>query len=106
MRLRYEKCMNSRAFKDPLQKINEKYILIDMKVKSIQNSILTIYKEKKNNAVNLIEKLDALSPLKTLIRGYSITQVNGKVVKSANELKKDDEINIRFYDGNAKAKII
>lgn len=88
MRLRYEKCMNSRAFKDPLQKINEKYILIDMKVKSIQNSILTIYKEKKNNAVNLIEKLDALSPLKTLIRGYSITQVNGKVVKSANELKK------------------
>ena len=32
--------------------------------------------------------------------------VNGKVVKSANELKKDDEINIRFYDGNAKAKII
>ena len=106
MRLRYEKCMNSRAFKDPLQKINEKYILIDMKVKSMQNSILTIYKEKKNNAVNLIEKLDALSPLKTLIRGYSITQVNGKVVKSANELKKDDEINIRFYDGNAKAKII
>lgn len=106
MRLRYEKCMNSRAFKDPLQKINEKYILIDMKVKSMQNSILTIYKEKKNNAVNLIEKLDALSPLKTLIRGYSITQVNGKIVKSANELKKDDEINIRFYDGNAKAKII
>lgn len=47
MRLRYEKCMNSRAFKDPLQKINEKYILIDMKVKSIQNSILTIYKEKR-----------------------------------------------------------
>ena len=106
MKLRYEKCMSSRAFKDPLQKINEKYILIDMKVKSMQNSILTIYKEKKNNAVNLIEKLDALSPLKTLIRGYSITQVNGKVVKSANELKKDDEINIRFYDGNAKAKII
>ena len=33
-------------------------------------------------------------------------KVNGKVVKSANELKKDDEINIRFYDGNAKAKII
>ena len=47
MKLRYEKCMSSRAFKDPLQKINEKYILIDMKVKSMQNSILTIYKEKK-----------------------------------------------------------
>ena len=106
MRLRYEKCMNSRVFKEPLQKINEKYILIDMKVKSMQNGILTMYKEKRNKAINLIEKLDALSPLKTLTRGYSIAQLNGKVIKSVDEIKKDDEINIRFYDGNAKAKII
>lgn len=106
MRLRYEKCMNSRVFKEPLQKINEKYILIDMKIKSMQNSVLAMYKEKRNKAINLIEKLDALSPLKTLTRGYSIAQLNGKVIKSVDEIKKDDEINIRFYDGNAKAKII
>jgi len=106
MRLRYEKCVNGRVFKEPLQKINEKYILIDMKVKSMQNSVINTYKDKKNHMVSLITKLDALSPLKTLTRGYSIVGFNGKVVKSANEVKKDDEIQIRFYDGNAKAKII
>ena len=106
MKLRYEKCMNSRVFKEPLQKINEKYILLDMKVKSIQNSISNIYNTKKTNMIKHIAKLDALSPLKTLTRGYSIVQTNGKIVKSINQIKKDDEIDIKLIDGNAKAKVM
>ena len=106
MRLRYEKCMNQRVFKEPLQKINERYILIDMKIKSMQNSISGIYKDKKGRAMELIAKLDALSPLKTLTRGYSIAELNGKVVKSANDVKKDDELELRFHDGNTKVKVI
>ena len=106
MKLRYEKCMNSRVFKEPLQKINEQYILIDMKVKSIQNAISNIYNTKRTNMVKNISKLDALSPLKTLTRGYSIIKNNGKVIKSVNQLQKDDEIDIRMIDGNAKAKVI
>ena len=35
----------------------------------------------------MIAKLDALSPLKTLYRGYSITEKNNKVIKSKEELK-------------------
>ena len=106
MRLRYEKCMSGRVFKEPFQKINERYILIDMIIKSMQNSVINIYKDKKNNAMSVIAKLDALSPLKTLTRGYSIVGINEKVIKSASELKKDDEVDIRFYDGKAKAKIM
>ncbi len=106
MKLRYEKCMNSRVFKDPLQKINEKYMLIDMKVKAMQNSIYNIYNQKKTNMVKHVAKLDALSPLKTLTRGYSIVELGGKVVKSVNELKKDDEVEIRLTDGKTNAKIL
>lgn len=106
MKLRYEKCMNSRVFKEPLQKINEKYILIDMKVKSIQNSITNIYNKKKTNMVKNISKLDALSPLKTLTRGYSIIQKDGKVIKSVNQLQKNDELEIRLIDGSTRAKVM
>ena len=53
-----------------------------------------------------IAKLDALSPLKTLTRGYSIIQANGKIIKSINQIKKDDEIDIKLIDGNAKAKVM
>ena len=106
MKLRYEKCMNSRVFKEPTQKINEKYMLIDMKVKSMQNSISKIYNEKKTNMVKHIAKLDALSPLKTLTRGYSIAEINGQVIKSVSQVKKDDEINLRLSDGSINARVL
>ena len=106
MKLRYEKCMNSRVFKEPTQKINEKYMLIDMKVKSMQNSISKIYNEKKTNMVKHIAKLDALSPLKTLTRGYSIAEFNGHVIKSVSQVKKDDNINLRLSDGSINARVL
>ena len=51
-------------------------------------------------------KLDTLSPLKTLTRGYSIIEKNGGIVKSITDLQKDDEISIRLKDGEKQAKII
>ncbi len=106
MKLRYEKCMNSRVFKEPLQNINERYILLDSKMKSMINSMNNIYKDKKNTAMSLISKLDALSPLKTLTRGYTIIEKNGNILKSVEQIEKEDEIDICFVDGKAKAKIV
>ena len=106
MRLRYEKCMNSRVFKDPLQKVNENYMLIDRYVKSIQNSIITKYKDKKLEAIKLYSKLDALSPLKTLARGYSIAEKDGKIVHKASELKKGDKLTLRFEDGKINTEVL
>lgn len=107
MRLRYEKCMASRVYKEPLQKINERYITIDMKVKQMQSYITNKLKDDKTKMVELITKLDTLSPLKTLARGYSLTtSQDGKVIKSVKSLSKNDDVIIRFQDGNANAKII
>ena len=106
MRLRYEKAMSSRVFTDPMKQINEKYILVDMKTKEIENNILNKLKESKNKATNIITKLDALSPLKTLARGYSITEYNGKILKSVKQIKTNDEIKIRLNDGNITAKAL
>ena len=106
MRLQYEKCMARRVFKEPLQEINEKVIRLDMMVKNMQNHIQNRYKDSKNEMIKVISKLDTLSPLKTLTRGYSITQKEGHIIKSVNDLEKDDEIDLRFIDGNRKAKIM
>ena len=107
MRLRYEKCMANRVFKEPLQKINERYITIDMKVKQMQNSINNKVKDEKTKMIELITKLDTLSPLKTLARGYSLTtDLNGKVINSVEKIKKDDELIIRFQDGRSNVKVL
>lgn len=105
MRLRYEKCMKSRAFTGALQKINEQYIVIDMKVKLMENSILQKLQNNKANLQNLIIQLDTLSPLKTLARGYGIVYKNGERVKKVTDLKSQDKITIQLQDGKANAII-
>ena len=106
MRLRYEKCMQSRIFKEPTRKINDNYLIIDTYIKRIENKIKFIQKEKQTKYIELITKLDTLSPLKTLLRGYSLTEKDNEIIKSAKELEKNDEINIKFYDGEKTAKIV
>lgn len=106
MRLQYEKCMQRRVFKEPLQEINEKVIRLDMIVKNMQNCIINRYKDSKNELIKAISKLDTLSPLKTLTRGYVITQKEGTIIKSANDIAKDDEVELRFIDGTKNAKIM
>lgn len=105
IRLRYEKVMNSKAFTDPTKRINEYYINIDMKVKQLVNAIKNKYESSKNMALNNITKLDALSPLKTLSRGYSIAQFNGKVLKDVAQVKKDDNIDLKLESGTLSAKV-
>ena len=60
----------------------------------------------KLKTVEKITKLDAMSPLKTLARGYSVVEEDGKLIKSVKDVKKDDIVNIRLSDGKVDAKIV
>lgn len=106
MKLKFEKCMQARCYKEPLEKINEKYINIDTLVKSLNDNISKKIVISKKEFETSITKLDALSPLKTLLRGYSITKKGDKLVKSIKDLKSGDIISIRFSDGEKDAKIV
>ena len=107
MKLSYEKCMARPAYKNPTQKINEQYMVIDMKVKTLQNSIMLKIKEAKTNFVKETAKLDSLSPLKTLTRGYSIVtkQENGNIIKSVNDLQQGEKVSLRMSDGQKTATV-
>ena len=107
MKMSYEKCMTRQAFKNPTQKINEQYMLIDMKVKSLQNSILLKIKEDKTKFVKEVVKLDALSPLKTLTRGYSIiSKQDGRIAKEVRDLSQGEKVSIRLSDGKVDAQVL
>ncbi len=106
MKMRYEKCMKSRIYTDPLKNINDNYLKIDIITKSILNSINKKLQLSKAEAIKNFSKLDALSPLKTLSRGYSIIEKDKQIVKDMQELKKDDIVNIKLSNGNKEAKIL
>lgn len=106
MKLEFEKCMQNNCYKNPLDQINEKYINIDNLIKSCTENISKKLMVSKKDFESTVMRLDALSPLKTLARGFSITKMGEKIVKSAKELKKGDKISIRFSDGEKSAEIM
>ena len=105
MRLRYEKALASKVFKEPTQKINEYYMNIDIKLKNMEMIVQNKIKEAKLKATNSIARLDTLSPLKTLVRGYSIVEEKGKVIKSIKQVQENDIITVRMYDGRISTKV-
>lgn len=96
-KLELEKCMTKSVFKQPLQKINERYLYVDKQLKKIENTIKIKLIQNKADFQNKVQKLDNLSPLKTLSRGYSIIEKEGQIIKDSNELKIGDKINIKLH---------
>ena len=106
MRLRYEKVLNSKVYKEPFQKVNDYYMEIEKYLKIMENSCYTKFKDAKILSTKLISKLDALSPLKTLTRGYCLVEKDNRIIAKATELEQNMIIDLRFQDGDVSAKII
>ena len=106
MKMRFEKCMKSKAFTDPKSRIEDEYLKIDNLLKRIEDSIQEKVNNSKMKYIELVSKLDALSPLKTLTRGYCVTEYENKIIKSVKELEKDMEVNLKYVDGDKKVKVL
>ena len=75
-----------------------------------KQSLINHSKNCLNNMNNKIGRFDSslkiLDPENVLMRGYTITSLNGKIIKKSVLLKKDDMINTRFSDGSVSSKVI
>ena len=96
-----------------LLEINRKIIEIKQKIElhflskrnllSEQNIKLSAVSSqvKRNNEIidHLYEKITLLDPVNTLMRGYSITRLNGKAITNSSELKKGIQIETQLAEG-------
>ena len=62
--------------------------------------------QKSNKYLQLLSKLETLSPLLTLQRGYTISKKDGKVISSCKKIKKGDILEINFSDGEVKSEVL
>ncbi len=51
-------------------------------------------------------KLDAISPLKVLGRGYAIATSRGRALTKANQVKTGDEVAVRLHEGSIRCEVI
>ena len=111
----YHKLANNLKNKN-LVYLNKMNLLINNKISSYNylynyNEKLNllfnkIYSQNLNNFKVNISKLDSLSPLKVMSRGYSYVTKENEIIKSINEVKKDDELELKLVDGKILTKVI
>lgn len=91
---------NRQVIRDP-QRIFTKYQQeLDQLSSRLINGYHQNIKEKKANLVLLANKLDALSPLKTINRGYSLSySIKGELIKNIEQVEIGDIIQVFISNG-------
>jgi exodeoxyribonuclease VII large subunit len=96
----------SYAFKQPKVYIEQILQRVDEFSRQMQNYLMRIFEEQKQLFSNRVGKLEALSPLGILERGYSITfDQKGHLVKEVNQVRIGDSIRTRLKSAVVKSKI-
>lgn len=100
-----ERLENSPFLKDPKRIFEQKEMYYDALTDRLSSAGKLFLTEKTGDFDRLCTKLNAFSPLAVLSRGYSIATVNGKTVKTAAQLKKAGEFDLRLSDGTVNCKV-
>ena len=80
--------------------------LIKIKNSYILKNPYKLLDNKSNRYLQIVSKLETLSPLLTLKRGYTITKKDDKVINSVKKIKKGDVLSISFNDGEIDTKVL
>lgn len=95
--------LQSYKLKTPAQRIQENSQRLDNIVKSMEQSFKLKTSEKRRAIGTLAGKIDAMSPLKVLSRGYSIpVSDDGAVIRSSADMTSGREFTLKMTDGDAE----
>lgn len=101
-----ERYANAHIMRDPRAFTDRSFMILDHLNERLNSSISRRTVEHRNYLLTQIAKLDALSPLKVLQRGYSIAQTtDGEAIKCIDQIKTNDRILLRLGDGGASCRV-
>ena len=87
-----------------VSKKEKKYI--ELKNSYIFKTPFQLIDKKANKYLQIVSKLETLSPLETIKRGYTMTKKDDKVITSSKKIKKGDHLEINFSDGSVEAEVL
>ncbi len=97
---RVDRVLKSPVMRHPLDKLNQKKMDLELIKKNMENGVKRKFETEKGKLSVSCGKLDVLSPLTVLSRGYSITRKCSKeVVKSISQVHPSDEVSVLLTDG-------
>lgn len=105
---RFRIIANSYAFRKPLDNVLNLQQRLDDIIQRMGMRIKHILEMDEKRLSNIAKRLDSLSPLRILSRGYSITTRvdDGSPIKSVKQLKKGEKIKTTLYEGHIVSVIV
>ena len=95
----------SRVFRLPESILESFFRRLDDTADALTDAIKDALSQKKQALTETCGRLDALSPLSVLSRGYAVLQKEGKTVKSQSEVASGDRLTVRLKDGNFSVEV-
>ena len=96
----------ARSLRSPINYLNDQRLRLDYTHRRLGAASTALLNQNREQFVRLTAKLDAMSPLKVLGRGYSVTlKENGQLVKSVKAVKCGDSLTVRMSDGKLTAQV-
>jgi exodeoxyribonuclease VII large subunit len=94
---------------NPKDRLREQAQRVDELVLRLERTSQIVLNNKQNNLNQLAGKLDALSPLRVLKRGYTLVRDPAQgnlVVGSSKKIRSGQELEITFYDGQRSVRAL
>ena len=104
-RQQLEDISQKRVLRSPMNYIEDRRVALDHIQRRLTAAQTNRLAAGRRRYVEYAAKLDALSPLKVLGRGYAIAAKDGKVIKSAADVKKGDRISIRLKEDSINCTV-
>lgn len=105
-RQRLSRLAASRVLQNPMNYLQDRRMVLDHLQKQLASGMRETVSRKKQKLVAFASAMDAMSPLKVLARGYSMTKDSkGQVVTDAAALYPGDEITVTFRSGQLQATV-
>jgi exodeoxyribonuclease VII large subunit len=91
----------------PKDRLREQAQRLDELSMRLERAFEVRLEKRRSFLEQLMGKLDALSPLKVLERGYAIVRdTPGKVIRSAGQIQDGQDLQITFSDGSKKVRAL
>lgn len=96
---KFNAVIDKPIFKNPERLIESRNEQLDYLFDKMLSAFNNNFKNQQSRLSNAIAKLDALSPLKVLSRGYAIAKIGGKALTSTESASVGDKLVLNLIDG-------
>lgn len=104
-RQRVEHLTASRAFHQPVHRLQQRRQELDALIGRLQQSGRRVLEQHRHRLDRLRDRLRAADPEAPLRRGYTLVERDGTALSRARLLNADDVVTLRFFDGSREARI-